>query len=560
METAITFQPRPTTGLPRDEALRVVRLNCLGSLYYFIKIGLRRKRLTMSLHLPICVALEKRFIKDVWELPRDHFKSTICSEGLPVWWSLYVTKQDQDEFSKWGYPDEFIRWMMDIHNPDIRILLVSENLTNASKLGYRIKYHFESNAVYRALFPETLPDASCTWSNISLHIRRPPGGTGAGHGEGTFDFLGVGGALQSRHYHRVVQDDLIGRKAIESQTVMDKSIEYHKLLIGAFETEDKDHEESELIVGNRWSYHDLNSHMRENESWFELHSHSALGGCCALHAPDTPVFPEEFSYNKLMRIRERLGGYHFSCQFLNNPSAPEDADFKEEWLNKYKLAVDGDGRAVIAHIVKNGTVKKDLRYGHFNICMVSDPNHSGNAASGRCRHSIVVLGMSPDGHYYLLDCWASRSSYDTYIGKIFDMAKKWRLNRFGLETIAAQRYLAYHIQYRNRMEGRTLRIIELKGEVEAPDGTITRNKEWRIRNVLSPIFESGAFWCQDRHQDFIGEYTTFPKGKYCDILDAMAYAPQMLKAPLNHKEFMESLEINRKQSELVGQAYSVLPN
>jgi len=37
------------------------------------------------------------------------------------------------------------------------------------------------------------------------------------HGEGTYDFLGVGGALQSRHYNGIlIQDDLIGRKAIES--------------------------------------------------------------------------------------------------------------------------------------------------------------------------------------------------------------------------------------------------------------------------------------------------------------------------------------------------------
>ncbi|KKK52564.1 hypothetical protein LCGC14_3103640, partial [marine sediment metagenome] len=303
-----TFRVMPIKGLPADEALRVLRLNSLGSLYYFIKVALRRKRLTEYLHLPICLALEKRFLKDVWELPRDHFKSTICSEGRPMWLALPMTARDEDDFCKLGYPDEFIKWMRLVHNPDIRLLLVSENLTNAAKLGKRITWHFESNAMYRTLFPESLPDSSCVWSAYSLHVKRTL--LGGGHGEGTFDFLGAGGALQSRHYMGVTQDDLVGRKAIESQTVMEKVIDYHKLLVGAFETEDKDHEEDELIVGNRWSYHDLNSYLQENETWFRFHNHSALGGCCKFHPPDTPIFPSEFSFNKLMKIKKRLGSYY----------------------------------------------------------------------------------------------------------------------------------------------------------------------------------------------------------------------------------------------------------
>jgi hypothetical protein len=84
-----------------------------------------------------------------------------------------------------------------------------------------------------------------------------------------------------------------------------------------------------------------------------------------------------------------------------------------------------------------------------------------------------------------------------------------------------------------------MRIVELKGEVDTGDGEISRRKEFRIRTVLAPIFESKRFWAQRRHQDFYGEFTTFPKGRYCDILDALAYAPQMLKLPMS---FMNNLK------------------
>lgn len=551
------FVPLSTAGRTPDEARRILRLNCLGSLYFFIKIALKRRRLSDRLHLPFCRSLERPFLKDVKEFPRDHFKSTICSEGLPMWWALPFGNEDADFLAKLDYPDEYIRWMRKAHNPNGRFLLVSENITNAAKLGKRIRWHFESNALYRSLFPETLPDTSCIWTNFSLHVRRPTAGTGGSHGEGTFDFLGVGGALQSRHYDGVIEDDLVGRKAIESQTVMDQTIDYHRLLIGAFDSEDRDHENSELVVGNRWSFHDMNSYIRENEPWFVFSTHSALGGCCEAHPPDMPIFEEEWSFEKLMRAKGRLGNYHFSCQYLNNPAAPENADFDTEWLGYFALKESLDKRRIIAHEVKDGTVRKDLLLGHLSLCMASDPNHAGNAAAGRCRHSIVVIGLSSSGDYYLLDCWAAHASYDAYIAKIYELAAKWGLRKFGLETVAAQKYLAYHIEYRNRIESRTLRIIPLKGEVEAPDGTLTKKKEWRIRNVLSPIFESGRFFTQRKFQDFLGEYSSFPSGKFVDILDAMAYVPQMLKTPMNEKLNQELLARNRTMARNVNAPYAM---
>src|SRR5882724_5990473 len=233
-----------------------MRINALGSLFYFTKNTLRRKRLVDHLHKPWCLSLERDHLKDVFELPRDHFKSTICSESYPMWRALPFDSKDEALFRSRGYGDEYIAFMKRMHRRDSRNLLVCENITNAAKLGSRISHHYGSNALFRVIFPELLPDSSCTWSNFSLCHKRTT--HAAGHGEGTFDFLGVGGALQSRHYDGlIVQDDLVGRKAIESISIMEKTIEYHKLVVGAFENPDSaTHENDEFIVGNRWSYND----------------------------------------------------------------------------------------------------------------------------------------------------------------------------------------------------------------------------------------------------------------------------------------------------------------
>jgi len=561
MDTAQKFEPILIAPQDSHEVkLRAMRTNSLGSLYYFIKNTLRRKRLVDHLHKPWCQSLERDHIKDVHEQPRDHFKTTIYSEGFPMWRSLPFTNEDADTFYKLGYNDDFIAFLKRVHRRDARNILISENITNAAKLGSRISGHYESNPLFRVLFPEILPDSACTWSNYSLHHKREKGG--APHGEGTYDFLGVGSALQSRHYNGIlVEDDLVGRKAIESISIMDKTIDYHRLLVGAFENPDSsDHENDELIAGNRWGYTDLCSHIREHEPEFRIVTHSALGGCCDAHPPNQPIFPEEFSFEKLLRWRNRLGNYHFSCQFLNNPSAPENADFREEWLGSFTLEAPNEANAWkerIHHEVKDGIVKPSFPRQHLNLAMAVDPNHSGNAGLGRCRHAIVVVGLSAQGDYYLLDCWAQAASYDTFYGKIFEMANKWHLTKFGLETVAAQKYIGHHIKQMCQLKSRTMRIIELKGEVEGPDGELTRKKEWRIRNVLAPLFEQGRFYTQRRFQDFLGEYTGFPKAQFVDILDALAYVPQLLRTPFSYEQDLMMRHNNQLGARRVNAPYNV---
>lgn len=552
------FRPISTRGLDGGQLVDAMTFNALGSLWYFVFVVLRRRRLTENLHLPFCQTLERDHIKDVIEMPRDHFKTTCASEGLPMWKALPFQQKYRDMFASAGYSDTFIRWLLRSHNPDIRNLIVSENITNAAKIGRRIRWHFESNALYRGCFPETLFDTSCTWTDYSLHVKHAKHSIGGGHGEGTFDFLGVGSALQSRHYDFVIQDDLVGRKAIESQSIMDKTIEYHQLLCGAFDDEDKDHENDELVVGNRWSYLDLNSHLREHEAWFRFESHGALGGCCGKHPIDTPIFPEEWTFEKLMRRKARLGSFNFSCQYLNNPSAPENADFKVEWLNYFELKHSELTDWVVEHEVKDGIVRKDLTPKHFTIKLIVDPNHSGNAAVGRCRHAVLVVGQddSDQANFYLLETWAAAASYDAFYDKIFELAMKWHLHRIGVETVAAQKFVKHHIEHLAMIKGWRLTVDELKGEVEAPDGTLSKKKEWRIRNVLSPIAEFGRLFVQRKQQDFINEYQTFPKGKYVDQLDALAYVPQMMGQRVSEKQHMEMLMANQEAMARLGHPYS----
>src|SRR6185312_9270449 len=223
------------TGAPKKLAYKI---NSLIDLYYFSTVILGKTRFQpgkLGLHYQMCLTVMKDGLKEVIEIPRDHYKSTVYSECFPIWRALPFGNYEQDLFSSIGYSDLFIEWMRRAHNQNIRILLISETIKNAIKLGVRVSNQYVNNSNFRELWPDILPTTSETWTNDSLHHRRE--GAGRGHGEGTYDFIGVGAALQSRHYDLIIQDDLVGKEALNSEAVMNSTIEYHQLLVGATDSD-----------------------------------------------------------------------------------------------------------------------------------------------------------------------------------------------------------------------------------------------------------------------------------------------------------------------------------
>lgn len=529
-----------------DETRRAIhRMNSHGSLFYFSTVILKKHKLqrnpdiTKNLHYQMCKAVEKDGIQDVIEIPRDHFKSTIFSECFPMWRTLPFTNKDEDLFYKCGYSTEFVEWMHRAHRQDYRWLIISEVIHNAVKLGMKIENHYTNNIDFRYHFPEIIPDSSCIWKSDSLHHKRTD--MASGHGEGTYDFIGIGAALQSRHYDGMIQDDIMGKKAMNSPTVLEDTIEYHKLLVGAM---DADHtsgnrDNDELIVGNRWAYNDVNSYIRANEDYFRFTTHSALGGCCKLHPYGTPIFPEAFNIAKLERWKRRLGTYLFSCQFLNVPINPAEVKFAKKDLRYFDFRPSADQvvsgtnktgektkvRVVLNHHTHEGDVIPDIYPRTLRRYMIVDPNHSGN--EGRCRHAITITGVmdQPDRRVYLLDVWAKSCSIAEFIKTMFAMAQTWKLEEIWLETIAAQKYLKYHLDfYIATTDNQFIKNLRIK-ELKTPK---TKNaKQMRI-DSLGPIIERNELWVKSSGQtEFMEEFESYPNGQLRDVLDTLGYGPQV---------------------------------
>lgn len=516
-----------------------LRLNALGSLFFFVKVILGRDKLSDNLHRRILQRLESPTPRFLLEMPRDHYKTVMVTEGRTMWRVLPFNEGDEAAMRELGYGDEWIRWMKETHRPERRVLTVSEVIKNAVMIGTRIDNHYRENVLFKYIFPEIIPTSSCSWTDESKTHNCPSRGP---QGEGTFDYLGVGGALQSRHYSDINEDDVIGKEAIESELVMEKTINYHRLLIGAFESY---RDAAWTVVNNRWSPNDLSGWIRGHQKEFVIESHSALGGCCdkqypGWHPPGKPIFPEEFSVETLAEIREIQGPYFFSHQYLNMAVNPEECVFKPDWLRFYSPVESPvkHGRHWLKHEVKDGEVIKDIDPNILVRSMVVDPNHAEER--GRCHHGIVVTGFDPEtDRIYLLDVWAKSSSYDELVDNIFRMAKMWNITEFWLETIAAQRLLRYPIEYKNKVSDWRLTTKELKTDRGA------NAKRSRIES-LEPLLRDGRLWVRKDQHEFLEEYYDYPGGRTVDVLDCLGYSTQTWNT-IHAKRILDMVQQRRER-------------
>ena len=576
------------------------RLNALGDNFYFIKFILRKRRLSNTFHRQYCDALMCWSLKDVFEVPRDHFKTTIGSVGMPIWWALPFTDRDEKLMRALGYGDEWIEWMHRAHDQNTRTLIAMEVIKNAWKVGRKISSEYKNNNFFKQIFPEILPDTSCQWTADTMTHKRDYTRGDANQGEGTYEFTGVDAALQSKHYRRLVFDDLYGKDALKSELVAQSTWEWMQLAVGAFDSDpdNPDMECDEVVNGNRWSFHDLNWKIRKELPYFRFHTHDAEGGCCELHPPNKPIFPEEWSLAKLSRMRQRLGEYFYSCQFRNKPIPPGGNTFKTEWLRYFMLVpttvqkeaqkpskrywddfnttlkngntydptlghslISNDEMTckrhmTIRHEMNNGILPKDIHTSNLSKMLMLDPNHKGE--EGRANHALMLLGINLNPtNLYILDGRADTCSREDIMHHAYVMAEKWRIREIWVEISAGQTWCktAFEIEDKTRKDLGKWYFHQIN---EFRDNRSDNAKSDRIEDA-EPFFRRGQIWiCQNSGDEFIQkfleEYNEYPHCATRDILDILGHGLQNLELSRMSEDEMETFIHQQQKQQMILQS------
>lgn len=474
----------------------------------------------------------KQFI----EWPRRFMKTSTFTTGLSMWFILPSTEEDR------RYGIEVLgmspkRWdrLAALRNRNYSQLICFETVSNAQmKLG-EIRWHFESNDLFKSIFPELAyrKGLDTPWNNEGFRIGRT--GAAAKIAEGTFDAAGVGVALQSRHYDIFWLDDLVGEDARNSELVMEKTIDWVGRLTGAEKLGAKTWW---FGVSNRWGFNDLNSALRNNPTWVFF---TRAAWMVTEDGDRQALFPEKYPLEVLdeikhdfVYIKKEGTEEDFYAQFLNDPRPPGERNVEVGKIHRFKVDLRNEILCSCGARFHPQNLNRYILFDPFNA--------KGNTRS-KSAPALAVVGLAHDKHVFLLEAFQNRSTTQSkLLDKCFEFNDRWDVLKFVYEDVGAQNM--WEMVLRKEQQSK-----EFKDAKHRPIRSIVavgvKNKplDVRVRDYLVPVLESrpgvGTFAVREGHTLLFDMLDTFPHsvpGHDYDLLSALAQGPLVWQFPYAQEE------------------------
>lgn len=405
--------------------------------------------------------------KKLTMLPRNTFKSSVANIALIPW----------------------LLW----HNPDLRIMLDSETLSNAKLYLAGVKDLIDNNQRMRAicvdsqgnyiLEPNKKLAGGFVEDQVILKSR-----TRVGLKEPSIFCSGVDNARTGMHPDVIIMDDLVSERNVATDAQLQKVEEHYKyslslLEIGGFI----------MVIGTRYHMADLYGTLIGSKSLDTLVRP-------AINEEGEYYFPTRLSAEYLQNMRQEQGSYIYSCQYMLDPVNPDDAIFKKEYIQYIEDIPEGMKPKIVEQYI---TVDPAISKGE------------------RADYSIIMrTGVDADKRRYVLDYKRERYNPGELINAIFRMAEEaTALRKVGIEVVAFQKMLIYTMKDEMRRRGRYLPIVELKAD---------RDKVRRALQI-QPAWENGDIYVSRKHTELIKELCEFPFSEHDDTVDALAYTEQLLR-------------------------------
>lgn len=479
-----------------SDFLADIRARADRSLYFFTKVILAYKDLEDDYHWPFCEEVQNdKYLKQGWLHARGHFKSTIVPKSYPIW-SL-------------------------AKDPCRRFLLVSEADLGASRLLNDLKWHILNNQLFQAVYPELIPpDKNNTkWTESQILLPRPKS-----FDEPSIMCVGLGAKVTGFHFTDIIYDDVFGEKAALSEAEAERVISWVQYAAGLA------HDPATLrekFVGTRWKHGE-----RDVYGWLMIHVPQIKWSVRAAIEDGKPVFPQRFTLDILDDIRKREGDYKFFCQYMNNPIAPEGADFPPDGIKQYHVEEDETGKKCVI-VPEDGTPRVNLR----SLLRVSfyDPSAGGKTATAE--NAVITAGMSADRRIFMLDTWMKNCGIGTAVDYWMKVGERFRTYKDYYEQVGAQKAVEDIVKLKNQAHsGRKLFPTPIK----PPGGAM--NKEDRIRMYAQAAFQEGRVYLRKGMEPLRRQIISFPHGDLVDGFDAAAYCINLLRPPLSDEMYQEQKE------------------
>jgi hypothetical protein len=440
-----------------------------NNLYLFEKYILGFKDLTPAVHGPLCAFMQN----DTWRrkqvtLPRGYLKTSTCTIGKALWLAC--------------------------RNPDVRILIVSNVLENASKMLGLIRSEVESNPRIQMFFPEIIPPSfnKIRWSDRCAEVNRPHKWP-----EGTWEVIGVSGSVISRHYDHIIEDDLIyakkddltGGELMPDRDDIEKAIGWHKLATSLLIHPGKGVIDN---VGTRWAPYDLINYIQKYEKGWK---HFGLAITDDATVTGKPTWPERFSEETIQELHKSQGPYMFSTQYLCKPVASSMRVFDKSWLRYYD------------------TLPAGMRY-FTTVDLAGWDDTEGRRQAKKSYNVVLTCGIDSRRHLWVARYDRGRYTPTEVVKRVWDHCSAFPVERVGFEVVYYQKAILEECKRFYEKTGHAIPAHALKR-----DPNIT--KDARIRG-LEPIAAAGGIHIRPEMEELITEYEDYPMAATVDCLDALA--------------------------------------
>lgn len=400
---------------------------------------------------------------------------------------------------------------------NVKLLIAHENRESASRFLFEITRAFRDKPLMLALYPELIPSPRVQRMNKwELELPRDQH-----HKEPTFDTIGSGGAAQGRHYHWLKLDDLIGKEARDSETVM-KSVLLWFDNINSLLTRLK--YDGWDLIGTRWAPTDVYSHavkmygVNKKKSLLNAYDtrdiEQMMEGPLAVYARGAvenglPVFPEEFTIEDLNRIRKRPEVW--AAQYANNPRSGGLTKLHPGWLRFYNV---GRGDRLV---IFEGDGTRTVRVSELDRLIMIDPSMGETGKADET--GIVVTGTDKRMNVYILEAFKKRLLPPELIDVMFQLYTKWNPRLISIESVAFSGMLKYWFDQTCQRLGVYPSIYDYKPGSK-------RSKTARIEG-LANYGAGGQLYCLEGMHQLRDEWEWFPLGDSEHILDALAQGPEI---------------------------------
>lgn len=398
-------------------------------------------------------------------IPIEHGKSTWVSEVLPLWFL--------------------------INDRNLRLALFSRTARQAERFGRRLMWHVEHNKILEEDFGEYLKPGNEKWTQSEGFLVRDEDRQTK---DPTFQFLGVGGAVNGARLDIIICDDILDLTNSQSEVTRDNVHAWFTEMVLSRLVEGG----RCMMVGTLQSRLDLYCQLSESPEFHYVHIK-------ATNEEEKTTLSRRWPFERLMKKKRAVGTVKFMKLFQNDRSAQTGKMLKPEWLNYY-------GRTP-----ESGYPVTLPPYEHMSIYIGIDPAIADEDFLEKLEkddpdYFALCVGAwhAQSKRLFILENFKARLTLIQQLKTIQDYYERYRPIKVGIESVAYQKALA-------QASWALPSMIPVQ-QIKTHGGS--GSKISRIE-ALGGHFETKRIWVHPENNNLIDEYIHYPDVAHDDVLDSV---------------------------------------